>query len=557
MKRNEEKIARLFKKSLPSTQDRESALNRVLQRLQSEGTFEQDLGDQEIFPSPKRFRWGAVMAVAAALVIWVVISPMVFQKPVVTERAVVESGGGSVFRGSLLISIALRPGITIVSGDTVRAEGGLTVRLPDGSLVEMQSHSEMGLQKAMDGLLLRLNGGSIIVTAAKQGNGHLYVHTKDVKVSVVGTVFLVNAEEEGSRVAVIQGEVQVQHGAQQQKLLPGEQVATNTRMQSVSITKELSWSPKAQEHLALLEQQLAVVQPPILPVPVEQTPPIPKWDAVSIKPCSPDPTVRGGGRGGLELHPGRLVMTCMPVMFAIRGAYVRAATEAYKNPTSVPVSGGPGWINSDLYSIEAKAEGTPKGWVMQGPMLQALLMDRFKLRIRREIRDIPIYELTVDKGGSKIQPYKEGDCKPYIDPAQDDRTPAERIADLQASLSGKGAKICGTVRIGRGGLGIPSKVDFDGMTFDEIAAGLRGILDRQVVNKTGLTGLYHVHLEFQMDNTTSQGVLNPSGQAPDDTPTGAPSIFTAMQEQLGLRLVPAKGPGEFLFIENIERPTEN
>jgi len=534
-------------------------------------TFENDLSKALQGPEPPVYLTGKVMAhvaksrrgsrrsllfVAAAAAAWVVASLVVFQKPVPGYRAVVESGDGSLYRGSPALSTPLKPGARIAAGETIRADGGAMVRLSDGSRVEMRSDSEVSLQSANDGALLQLNGGSIIVTAAKQGNGHLYVRTKDIAVSVVGTVFLVNAEEEGSRVAVIEGQVQVQHGTEQKKLLPGEQVATNPVMQAVPIIKELSWSQNAQEHLALLEQALAVVQPPAPPAPVPQAPVIPKWEAVSIKPCSPDPSARGGGRGGLGVHPGRLVMTCMPVMFAIEDAYVRAATPVYKSPRSVPISGGPGWINSDLYSIEAKAEGTPKGQVMEGPMLQALLADRFKLKIRREIREMPVYELTVDRGGLKVEPFKEGDCKPYLDPAQDERSDIERLLELKESLG----KTCGATRYGRGGLGVPSKIDFYGMTLDEFAEGLFGVLDRTVVNKTGLTGLYHLHLEFQLDQTTNQGFLNTQrwpGQQPDDIPTGAPSIFTAMLEQLGLRLTPAKGPGEFLFIENIERPTEN
>jgi uncharacterized protein (TIGR03435 family) len=509
--------------------------------------------------SSRRPRYGFFLAAAAlaCVVVSLAVFQPVFQKPATRAHAVIETSDGSLYRFSPGTSTLLKPGARIAAGETVRAVGGAMVRLSDGSGVEMRSNSELALQDTNDGLLLQLNGGSIIVTATKQQNGHLYVRTRDVTVSVVGTVFLVNAEEEGSRVAVIQGEVQVQHGTEKEKLRPGEQVATSPLMGSVPIIKELSWSQNVQEHLALLQQSLTIVQPPVTAAPaVPQSPPIPKWEAVSIKPCSPDPSARGGGRGGLGVHPGRLVMTCMPVMFAIRDAYVRAATEVYKSTTSVPISGGPGWINSDLYSIEAKAEGTPKGHVMEGPMLQALLAARFKLKIRREIREIPVYELVVDRGGLKIEPFKEGDCKPYIDPALDDRGDVERLTDLKASLG----KVCGASRYGRGGLGVPSKIDFYGMTFDEFAVGLLGVLDRPVVNKTGLTGLYHFHLEFQLDQTTNQGFLNTQrwpGQVPDDIPTGAPSIFTAAQEQLGVRLNPAKGPGEFLFIENIERPAEN
>lgn len=98
------------------------------------------------------------------------------------------------------------------------------------------------------------------LTAAKQHSGHLYVQTKDVTVSVAGTVFLVNAEETGSRVAVIQGEVQVQQGATSRKLSAGEQVATNPAMIAAPVKKEIKWSKDEESQLALLERQTAESQ---------------------------------------------------------------------------------------------------------------------------------------------------------------------------------------------------------------------------------------------------------------------------------------------------------
>src|ERR1700686_3974955 len=118
----------------------------------------------------------------------------------------------------------------------------------------MRTQSELSLERADDGARIRLNKGSVIVTAAKQGAGHLYVQTKDVIVSIVGTVFMVNAEESGTRVAVIQGEVHVQQGATSRRLLPGQQVATNPIMEPVSLEEQVSWSRTASAYLALLQQ---------------------------------------------------------------------------------------------------------------------------------------------------------------------------------------------------------------------------------------------------------------------------------------------------------------
>src|SRR5262249_20932605 len=131
---------------------------------------------------------------------------------------------------------------------------GGVLTLTDGSRVEIRSESELRLERADDGMRIRLSRGGVIVNAAKQRRSHLYVQQKDVTLSVRGTVFLVNAEEAGWRVAVIQGEVQVQQGSTSTKLLPGEQVTTNPLMSRHAVKEEISWSRHAVEHLALLEQ---------------------------------------------------------------------------------------------------------------------------------------------------------------------------------------------------------------------------------------------------------------------------------------------------------------
>jgi len=526
----------------PSQEQLDASRPRVLERLELRNTAIEPEPAGAVYHRPQYLRFAAIAAIAVILVVGT-IAFFRLPHPGVAS-AVAEASDGLHYR----------------LGDIVRSNGssGMFVKLADTSRIEMRAHSELRLESAQDGIRIRLNSGGVIVTAAKQRTGHLYVQTKDVLVSVVGTVFLVNAEEEGSRVAVIQGEVRVQQGASEKKLLPGDQVATSPRMVSVPMTQELSWSPNLLEHLALLQQSLAALGAalqqagPAIAAP--EAPAIPKWEAVSIKPCSPDPSVRGGGRGGLYVRPARLVMSCMPVMFAIKDAYVRSAAEVLKQPASVSISGGPGWINSDLYSIEAKAEGRPKGQIMEGPMLQALLEDRFKLKIRREVREVLVYELVVDKGGPKIEPLKDEDCSSkFIDPAQDERSPEERRAELKTFFD---SKACGATRFGPPHeSGKPAQIDFYGMTFDDIASGLRVVLDRDVINKTGLTGLYHFHLTFQPDQTTANGVFH--AVAVDDTPTGAPSIFKAIQEQMGMRLDSAKGPGESFIIESIERPTEN
>jgi hypothetical protein len=198
-----------------------------------------------------------MLAVAATVVLLAVVSPVLVRSIVLRAggvRAVVIEGALSRVAGEK--ANPLQTGQQIGPGELIRSIGdkGAVIALADGSRVEMRSESELLLERAEDGVRIRLNKGGVIVNAARQRRGHLYVQTNDVTVSVVGTVFLVNAEEEGSRVAVIEGEVRVQHGAAERKLRPGEQVATGPSMEPQPVKEEISWSRNAAAHVALLQE---------------------------------------------------------------------------------------------------------------------------------------------------------------------------------------------------------------------------------------------------------------------------------------------------------------
>ncbi len=194
-------------------------------------------------------------------------------------------------------------------GDTVRSNGGAgaVLALLDGSRVEMCSNSELAVERAPDGLRIRLDRGGIIVNAAKQRTGHLYVQTKDMTVSVVGTVFLVNAGEDGSRVAVIEGEVRVQQGVTGTKLTPGEQIATGQMVQSPPVKEAIAWSRNAAALIRLLQQSAVVPASPapavVTPETAPQTPADvrPAFEAISIRQSNQP---RGGGRGSLPADVG-------------------------------------------------------------------------------------------------------------------------------------------------------------------------------------------------------------------------------------------------------------
>ena len=219
-------------------------------------------------------------------------------------------------------------------------------------------------------------------------------------------------------------------------------------------------------------------------------------------------------------------------MLLIRQAYLNFAGGHMNPRNTTPVDGGPSWVNSDRYQISAKAEGTPGMEMMRGPMLQALLEDRFKLKIRREIREVPVYALTVTKSGPKLNPFTEGSCTPlpvtFPVPAPE---PGQRFCKAMVALR-------------------PPAVNVEG-TLAAFSKLLNLVLDRPVIDRTGITGKFDIHLEFTPDSST------PRLAAPSDEAAAAPFIFTAIQEQLGLKLVPAKGPGEFLVIDHVERPSGN
>lgn len=179
------------------------------------------------------------------------------------------------------------------------------------------------------------------------------------------------------------------------------------------------------------------------------------------------------------------------------------------------ISGLPGWARSDTYDIEAKMDEETLSVLQKLPskeqtwqrqfMQQALLADRFKLQIRRETKEMPVYALVVAKGGLKLK--------------------ESRV--IVKMWSAGGGRI--TIKAGR---------------TDDLVIGLTSDVDRAVVNKTGLTGKYDIDLKWTTDDR--QG-----------TPDAGPSIFTALEEQLGLKLMPTKGPVDVLVVDHVERPSEN
>ncbi|MGD8440568.1 MAG: FecR family protein, partial [Holophagae bacterium] len=155
-----------------------------------------------------------------------------------------------------------RDTVKLGAGDTIRARqrlrtarsAGAFLTLDDGSVIEMAPRSELELHASRRGATIELDRGNIIVHAADQGRHRLAVTTEDCRVAVKGTIFAVNAGLKGSRVSVIEGEVDVRYGRSHSSLLPGEQVTTNSRLATVAIEDEIAWSRHADEYADLLRE---------------------------------------------------------------------------------------------------------------------------------------------------------------------------------------------------------------------------------------------------------------------------------------------------------------
>ncbi|HWF08885.1 MAG TPA: M56 family metallopeptidase [Bryobacteraceae bacterium] len=210
------------------------------------------------------------------------------------------------------------------------------------------------------------------------------------------------------------------------------------------------------------------------------------------------------------------------------------------------ISGGPGWIASDRYDIEAKAEGTPafnqEVRLLQERRLQMLLQSRFRLVLHRETKELPIYVLSVAKGGLKLYPLKEGDCIA--------RDPSKLGAPLAPGKTPM--DYCGYGGFARG------LYENSTASIGDVAGALSTLLGRKVVDKTGVTGRYRIHLTFAPDDSMPRFPDSQGGPGTPAPPADAgPNIFTAVQEQLGLKLESGKGPIEVLVIDHAEKPSDN
>ena len=242
--------------------------------------------------------------------------------------------------------------------------------------------------------------------------------------------------------------------------------------------------------------------------------PKPQFEVATVRPNN-----SGEPNSSIRIQPGgRLTGTNQTLRSLIRNAF---------NAQPYQMVGGPEWMESDHFDITAKAADADldaKG-MMPGPQfmlrLQSLLEDRFKMVTHWETREMPVYALVVAMQGQlgpKLKPHA-GDC----DRGGVGGTPPKSGCGTRASMTPTSAKVTGS-----------------GISMESFARNLAGATGRNVVDKTGLAGGYDLELEFTPD------------QSPDTT---GPSLFTAIQEQLGLKLESQRAPVEVLVIDNVERPT--
>jgi len=234
---------------------------------------------------------------------------------------------------------------------------------------------------------------------------------------------------------------------------------------------------------------------------------------------------------GISPRPGgRLTTTNAPLNYLIQRAY---GVEAYQ------IAGGPAWVNSDGYDIDAKPESSAdqkQMWLM----LRALLADRFQLKLHRETRDLPVYALTATKGGPRLPAPKGGPCNETMPPPPGPGQP-------------RPSPPCGP-GIFKAGTGLT--MHGLNLTMAKFTEFLGKMIGRDVIDRTGFTRKFDLQLDFAFDDAITGLPHPPASDQPADS-AARPTIFTAIQQQLGLKLESTKGPVEVLVIDHVERPTEN
>ena len=254
-------------------------------------------------------------------------------------------------------------------------------------------------------------------------------------------------------------------------------------------------------------------------IPVASAQPPMQFEVASIKPSASSPM--GEHRISVGIAPGGRL--------SVQGANVRMLMSIAYGVKEHEIVGGPSWVDTDRYDINAKPDAAslsgPVTQEQMRPMIQALLSERFKLATHSESKEATVYALVAGKNGPKLT----------------ETDPAAGANNRQ-------------VRMGNGSL------NATGVPLQFLADSMSRILNRTVVDKTGLKARYDFKLEWTPDESTSlrlPGLPAPGGDGPPPPEARGPSLFNALEEQLGLRLNTEKGQISTIVIDKIEKPTEN
>jgi uncharacterized protein (TIGR03435 family) len=261
----------------------------------------------------------------------------------------------------------------------------------------------------------------------------------------------------------------------------------------------------------------------------------PAFEAVSIRPDDPDTMAR---MVRMAFEPDGYSASHATLRLLIKDAYGVGDNQIFDAPV---------WVSSERYEIEAKIDlataneigqlSEEQRKIARQHMLQALLADRFKLTLHRETREMAVYSLVIAKNGPKFKQAAPGDAY------------SKGLTSPSGNLVGSGMML---MRLGGGQIG------GQGVPLDLLVKQLSAQLHQIVQDKTGLTGLYDFSLQWTPDLRQAPAGAEGIGDETDPSPGAAGgSVFTALQEQLGLKLEPTKGPVEVLVIDHIDRPSGN
>ena len=256
----------------------------------------------------------------------------------------------------------------------------------------------------------------------------------------------------------------------------------------------------------------------------------------------------GAPGGSFVMPPGRFTATNIPLRVLITNAYQLSFFQ---------VVGGPDWVGTDRFDIAAKApdDAPPE---QTRAMVRTLLRDRFKLAVHMETRDTPIYALVKARADDQLGPNLKRstmDCGPIR---------AQRAEATAAAARARGGRVavpappgpsepvvCGMRAGGRGGPTLTYRAG--NISMAALASALRPYVGREVVDRTGMTGEFDFDLQFSAPPTVGPVDAGIRGAPLDD----AASVFTALQEQLGLKLESTRRPVELMVIDSAEKPAEN